>query len=150
MFGHLLESFLGSEHGRGAAQTLQQQGVPQGQIPQLLSEAFASYSGATPQATSGLGGFVTRFIQDHVAGQAQGSQLRGTTAEGQAKLNANQNAKGQMQGSTPQGQAKLDANREGKGMNEPFGNPGAGGYPSKPEANEYAKENYGKGFPPKG
>ena len=101
MLEQMLESFLGTDHGRNAQQTLQQQGVPQSRIQQILSEALAAHSnGATPQASSGLLGsvfpFVSRFVQEHLGGSPQ------------------QN--GTQQANNPAAQAKFDANVAGKGM----------------------------------
>lgn len=155
MLEQMLESFLGTDHGRNAQQTLQQQGVPQSRIQQILSEALAAHShGATPQASSGLLGsvfpFVSRFVQEHLGGSPQqnGAQQANNPAA-QAKFDANVAGKGVMRGTTPEGQQKLDANRQAKGIGaQPFGKPDF--YPQK-QAVEYGnqKQNVGKGFPQK-
>jgi hypothetical protein len=120
MLEQMLESFLGSEHGRGATEALQQQGVPQSRVRQILSEALAAHDQGGPQAASGHGGtvmpFITRFIEEHLGHRSQGPAQRGTTAAGQAKLDANAANKGIVKGTTPEGQAKLDANRKAKGV----------------------------------
>ena len=135
MFDQLLESFLGSDHGRAASDTLQQQGVPQGRIQQMLSEALQAHQGNNPQA-AGAGvvtPFIQRFMQEHLGGRAQA-----TTPQGQAKLDANLGQKGGIgkgigKGTTPEGEAKLEANRNAKGGGaEPFGKQGFGkGLPQK-------------------
>jgi hypothetical protein len=49
MFEQMLGSFLGSPQGQGAAQALQQRGVPQGQIQQILSAAFPAGASSIEQ-----------------------------------------------------------------------------------------------------
>ena len=120
MLEQMLESFLGSEHGRGATETLQQQGVPQSGIRQILSEALAAHNGGNPQAAGGLSGavmpFITRFVQEHLGGRPNTPAQQATTPQGQAKFDQNAANKGIAKGTTPEGQAKLDANRKAKGV----------------------------------
>ena len=52
MFEEMLGSFLGSEQGRGAAQALQQKGVPQGQIQQILQAALPAAASSLEQQGS--------------------------------------------------------------------------------------------------
>jgi len=52
MFEEMLGSFLGSEQGRGATQALQQKGVPQGQIQQILQAALPAAASSLQQQGS--------------------------------------------------------------------------------------------------
>ncbi len=52
MFEEMLGSFLGSEQGRGAAQALQQKGVPEGQIQQILQAALPAAASSLEQQGS--------------------------------------------------------------------------------------------------
>jgi hypothetical protein len=164
MLEQMLESFLGTDHGRDAQQTLQQQGVPQSGMQQILSEALAAHQSGAPQASNGLVGavmpFVSRFVREHFGGgQPQNGAPRANTPEAQAKFDANRAAKGgAMRGNTPEAQQKLDANRKAKGLEpQPSGKPQAfgkqndGGAPQKQNEGFYPQKqgggDYGNGKP---